>query len=387
MQKLIVSGINPSTSGVGRLMQRLASVAPEYEYEFIFPGPRESLRMSLEKGKLGKAGSEISNRLRDLRSRNRLIAQVQGARVIAIHPQTLSWSNLFKLIENNNQVALYVMDNSFFCIKSYNHLEGTFEPCFRCIGGSFECADKCKKDAYRTTTTSLRKLYSYKDNIEFFVQNENQLRLVHMHFGSVKSRIVGVYTSDMFDECETKLNNYDTYDVVYHAATSEPKGIIYTLLLAKALPEKRFLVPGALSSKLKRTCAKFGLRTQQLQNVDCADLNWENGLCSILRKAKLVMCPSIWSAPIEGALIKSMIFNGNVAVVNTAYSFAQELPDGVVLKLPSDVKKAAGIIRSKLDACGQDIHNSRFWARDYLSKAGLMTKCLLADDQVTPIIR
>ena len=54
------------------------------------------------------------------------------------------------------------------------------------------------------------------------------------------------------------------------------------------------------------------------------------------------MCvPSLWSAPAEGALVKSLAVGRAVAVVRNDTALASELPDELVLKLSPDPAAAA----------------------------------------------
>jgi hypothetical protein len=55
--------------------------------------------------------------------------------------------------------------------------------------------------------------------------------------------------------------------------------------------------------------------------------------------------PSLWTAPIEGALVKSIAHAPATAVVSAPYAFGEELPDGLVLRLPADVGEAASVLR------------------------------------------
>ena len=36
---------------------------------------------------------------------------------------------------------MYLLDSSFFCIRSYNFVDGERKPCTRCVGGGFEAAE------------------------------------------------------------------------------------------------------------------------------------------------------------------------------------------------------------------------------------------------------
>ena len=53
-------------------------------------------------------------------------------------------------------------------------------------------------------------------------------------------------------------------------------------------------------------------------------MTWESGLQDYVVNAKVVIHPSQWSAPIEGALIKSAKLNSNVATVSTLFGYEAE---------------------------------------------------------------
>jgi len=265
------------------------------------------------------------------------------------------------------------MDNSHFCIRSYNHLPGEFGPCFKCLGGSFHLAEKCNPSPVGYNKAEniayLQTLLRYKDNLHFILQNKNQLELLERHFGAVSSSVVGLYTTDMPDGAVAESNSgSECYDVVYHAAAIEPKGILYTLRLAEMVPERTFFIPVSKTS-LAALCDRYGIDLGEYQNLVLKNITWDSGLAFAVRQAGLVICPTLWSAPIEGALIKSLLFNGKVAVVNTNFSFAQELPEDAVLKLSSDIAQAAALIRHYFRGDGQSERleiNARRWVEGYL---------------------
>jgi hypothetical protein len=62
----------------------------------------------------------------------------------------------------------------------------------------------------------------------------------------------------------------------------------------------------------------------------------------------MVFVPSLWSAPIEGALVKSIVAAQRVAVIDIANHFQQELPDGLVLRLSAELDLAASQLREAI---------------------------------------
>lgn len=59
-----------------------------------------------------------------------------------------------------------------------------------------------------------------------------------------------------------------------------------------------------------------------------------------------VLVPSLWSAPVEGALIKSIAAGRAVAVADNHSAFSHELPMWAVSRLPSDPPRLEDIARS-----------------------------------------
>jgi len=343
----IIAGLPPSRLGVGRLMAYLVD-QNHNDFCIIYPNvryPESELRTLLKNNYidfftqiLRYSYSKIVGGLKF----NMEIMSLKSKNILLIHPQTIGFKNVTKLIENNN-VFIYLMDCSFFCVKSYNHLEKSFNPCLLCLGGNYEFAKKnnCKPfpERYKLDYNFqfLDMLKESSNEITFIVQNSSQADLVMNHFGNnTKIYEVGMFTTDFVDvpdKCRNieKLNNRFNVDFVYHGAASEAKGLLYVLDIALELKQFSFLVPASYE-KCKKIIGNKILK-KDLKNVTFLDINWEGGLKKYVINSKVVLCPSLWSAPIEGALIKSFIFNGVVALVPTKYSFASDLPESIYCKL------------------------------------------------------
>jgi hypothetical protein len=139
-----------------------------------------------------------------------------------------------------------------------------------------------------------------------------------------------IYAPDKYRNIE-RLSDRFNVDFVYHGGASEVKGLLYVLDIASKLKQFSFLVPASYE-KCKKIIGNQ-IPKNDLKNVTFLDINWEGGLKRYVINSKVVLCPSLWSAPIEGALIKSFIFNGVVAIVPTKYSFANDLPESIYCKL------------------------------------------------------
>ena len=343
----IIAGLPPSRLGVGRLMAYLVD-QNRNDFCIIYPNvryPESELRTLLKKNCidfftqiLRYAYSKIVGGLKF----NMEIMSLKSKNIILIHPQTIGFKNVIKLIENNN-IYIYLMDCSFFCVKSYNHLKKSYNPCFLCLGGNYEFAKKnnCKPFPERYKLGSnvqfLEMLRASSNKITFIVQNSSQADLVVKHFGNnTKVCEVGMFATDFVyapNKCRTVERSDDIFNVdfVYHGGASEVKGLLYVLDIALKLKQFSFLVPSSYE-KCKKIIGNQILK-KDLKNVTFIDINWESGLKKYVINSKVVLCPSLWSAPIEGALVKSFIFNGVVALVPTKYSFASDLPESIYCKL------------------------------------------------------
>lgn len=363
----IIAGLPPSRLGVGRLMAYLVD-QNRNDFCIIYPNvryPESELRTLFKKNcidfftqVLRYAYSKIVGGLKF----NMEITSLKSKNILLIHPQTIGFKNVIKLIKNNN-IYIYLMDCSFFCVKSYNHLEKSFNPCLLCLGGNYEFAKRnnCKPFPERYKLGSnvqfLEMLKESSNEITFIVQNSSQADLVMDHFGNnTKIYEVGMFTTDFVDaptKCRNieKFNNRFNVDFVYHGAANEVKGLLYVLDIALELKQFSFLVPASYE-KCKKIIGNKILK-KDLKNVAFLDINWETGLKEYIINSKVVLCPSLWSAPIEGALIKSFIFNGVVALVPTKYSFTNDLPESIYCKLDVNsfdktTKRLSGLIENEM---------------------------------------
>jgi len=347
----IIAGIPPSRLGVGRLMAYLVD-QNHNDFCIIYPNvlyPDSDLRTLLERisyidlfKQIIKyiyskiiGGLEFKIKTMPLRLKN----------IILIHPQTIGLKNVTKLIRKNN-IFIYLMDCSFFCVKSYNHLDQSLKPCFLCLGGNYEFAKKnnCKpfpeRYSLNTNVRFLEMLKASANKITFMVQNSSQADLVMNHFGNdIKVYEVGMFATDFADipdKCKSieKLNDTFNVDFVYHGVVSEVKGLSYILDIAMELKQFSFLIPASYG-RCKKIIGNKILKND-LKNVIFLDINWESGLKEYVINSKVILCPSLWSAPIEGALIKSFIFNGVVALVPAKYSFTNDLPESIYCKLDTN---------------------------------------------------
>ena len=125
-------------------------------------------------------------------------------------------------------------------------------------------------------------------------------------------------TNEIHEKTSLNKKEFPSYDIVFHGSSLIAKGILYFLELAEELTNFTFFIPDSEENlkKIYKSCIP--------QNVTCESVTWESGLLEIVQQSNLVVNPSLWSAPIEGALVKSAAYNDNVATVETMYGFENE---------------------------------------------------------------
>lgn len=352
MNKYLISGIGPdSNGGVGRLMRALI---PEYEelgYKIICKREKRIVDEYLNNGNYLPVLQEFFTRgLSYIQFRLRCMT-VSGAEVVFLHPQTAGFSLLFSLMKKND-VSMYVMDSSFFCIQSYNTHPERFTECLRClenIDPHSMCLVFPGIESVSKRVSYLKKLQLSSGDINFLAQNRNQMELLKKHFGeSIDVRVIGMNTGEVADIARFPVirDAEEVYDVVYHGAPIKAKGVHYFIALAEKLEEYSFFMPAS-----KDVVKKEISRLEFPVNVHFEDITWENGLSTYIASARLVVHPSMWSAPIEGALLKSAALNRNIATVRTRYGYEAEFKGaGHHLRLPEDVATASEKIRMFLES-------------------------------------
>ncbi len=79
-------------------------------------------------------------------------------------------------------------------------------------------------------------------------------------------------------------------------------------------------------------------------------MRWETGLKEAICKCKIVINPSLWSSPVEGALLKSIKNNGCVAVVPVDCSFQKEISPDVVIHLEGNISESVNILNNVIQS-------------------------------------
>ncbi len=344
--KYIICGIPNSNHGVGRLIGYLEKKIEKDK--IITPFDKSvSLKKLLDEKKIITLIRELIIKKISRLCFNLKLNKLKGKELILIHPQTIGLKSAMRLISKNS-VTIYVMDNSFFCRSSYNYMRSESNSCLKCLGGEYDQATKnhCTHPMIKKSEDYLlfyKFLMKNSSKIRFYSQNNQQTELIKLHFGkNVNVKEVGLVTKDILERPEkmnSKENNSNEYDIVYHASNALAKGLEYTIKLAEVTPHLKYLIPSKKSEVEKAIGEKIILK-----NIWFESMSWETGLAEAVKNAKMVLCPSLWSAPIEGAVVKSLKYNGNLAMINCDYSFAKDIPDDIILKLCGNVKKDKKLI-------------------------------------------
>lgn len=285
---------------------------------------------------------------------------ITDAIVFIFHPQSIGLSTTTNLIENN-KTFIYVLDTFFFCKQSYNYLKNN-EACFQCIDNPKAAIDnKCnfflsnqKDDEYHNLQLAIKENLN---EIHFLTQNDNQTLLLKEKYGvNVSVTKLGMLI-DLEDSKDELSGHCKSYDIVFHNTNILAKGVSYFLELADKLPNLKFLMPYD-----KKEIAH---PVHHLKNVDFISMSWETGLKEAIANAKIVINPSLWSAPVEGALLKSIKYNGCIAIVPIDFSFQKEIPSDTVIHLHSSINKSASIL-TKIISSNHKIETYKKKSKEWL---------------------
>lgn len=340
MKKYLISGIGPGPTGVGRLMKQLVKEADKHEYISLYKFADKSIRKLIRERKFLLFFIELFMRIKQSTRFNFLIRSIKNSEVILIHPQSIGIDHFKKLVNNNTIVKWYVMDNSFFCMKSYNYLDGE---CLKCLESFDDIDNSCKPYPNPYTKNKyiqfMQFLKSNIKNIKVYAQSDSHKVLLQEFYGQdIDIAVIGMNTGEFdFNQINLKENNNSKNNtIVFHNHLVDAKGFSFAYELAKHLPQYEFIFPSKKPTQIESVP----------NHIKFLDISWDSGLREIVEKARLVLCLSMWSTPIEGALVKSIYYNGNVAVMDNQFGFNTEFPDDTVLKLSMDIKSSIKQINS-----------------------------------------
>lgn len=312
-----VAGTGPDASGTGALVAGLlAEAAREPSTRFVH-------RAMHGRGGLGVLRDRWDRLAFAWRAR-RMAAMAE--QVVLLHPQTIGFPTFQAVVESRPHVWMYVLDAFVFCARSYNCLPGESSPCLRCLGNDgaaavrHGCVDWFRSGPFHAHLPG----WVRSGRLRLLAQCDSQARLLRAHFGPAATiRVVPLSVPDV--EVPTSASARPTRArplAVFHGTCYPAKGVARVVSLAHRLPEWDFLVPSAAEDFVRH----FGPTEGLPPNLIFRRQSWDSGLAESVAAADLVLCPSNWSAPIEGAVLKSLATNGLVGLFPHETSFASEVP-------------------------------------------------------------
>jgi hypothetical protein len=294
--------------------------------------------------------------------------------ILLLHPQNLGLDLSIQVLKSKYfNSTIYLLDSSFFCIRSYNHIPSEYSACLRCVDLGFDqvVSQNCKsfpspnKNAVKFPA-QLKDLANSKA-IQVIAQNANQARLAKSFFGLEQLPIVaGLWTIDFNEIHIASIEQPSSFkwDFVFHGHNLSAKGANWLVEVARLSPDFQFVFPFSKPIGFDATA-----------NCHFIPCSWETGLKKLLIEARYTVVPSLWSAPIEGALIKSLAYSNGVIVVQNPTSYSNELPDDLLLKVSTSPLIAAQQMREAL------LSN---WAPNQVSKSNWLSIFLANEEHFLP---
>jgi hypothetical protein len=358
---VLICGVSPVRSiGAGRLAIELARQASaRSDVRIWFAGDRSAVADAVRRRRWGSAARSLAIHA-GRRVRQRLLAVspavTEAESLILLHPQSIGGRWCLDLIRRRRHPTwIYLLDSSFFCIRSYNHLALEHDACTRCIGGVWSAAKDhgCRPypAGHDCGPTFLEEVRSFAaaGRVRFMAQNPGQAALAERHFGPRwPVPVVGMWTVDLAEafaagsRSPVSPPHVASYDVVFHGGDHPAKGFGWALDVARRLPAARFLFPMRWNSG-----AGWGERPA---NCDFTAMTWESGLEDAVASSLVTLVPSLWSAPVEGALVKSIVVGRAVAAPAIESGFVADLPAGLVRLLAKSPEVAVDQLRDMIAA-------------------------------------
>lgn len=291
-----------------------------------------------------------------------LLLIFSSAQLTLFHPQTMTYRLSALLLSLAGSIRLYILDAHFFCMKSYNQMNG--KECLKCLNfhqPETVCRPFPRKD-------NLKNYIKYKDLLKYRAHEIEFIVQTHGYKDLVKSSIAidaKISIEPMITPVIKKLQNYSPthnkpiYDIAYHAAFLQAKGSDYFISLVKKAPSIKFFVPASPS-----------VIEINLPNLDAQDFSWDTGLQEVLEVSKIVVCPSVWSAPIEAAVLKSMLLVKPVAIMKSN-TMCQLIPSAGYISLSGNVLEDSIMLKDMLQNPQKlklVAENGMNWAKEYICR-------------------
>ena len=280
-------------------------------------------------------------------------------KLLIFFPQGLGYEVSSKLIKNSRKIIFFVNDNVMFCKKSYNTAYN--KECLKCLKKynpykSCEHFPKPSKDS--SYINFLNALKNKSKSILFVCHSSSNVEIINSKFPNSKV-LKSKHISITIKNIKVKKNKTYKYDFLFHAHMHEAKGYFYFLELAKANPNLKFFMPD-----------NDFVRDTYYKNILFDKKRWNDGLQEKINEAKIILCPSFWSANYEGSVLRSMLMGKCCAVINNKMSFAKDIPDNSIIKLTSNSNIDSKFLSKKLDDTNEIDkigRNARIWVLNYIN--------------------
>jgi len=383
----IISGICPVEHlGAGRMVRWVEKKAPEFpNWKIVYASNKSGASACLRKRHFIQFPFHILRHITRRASLYRNLSSLaEEPHLLLLHFQEIGFDWCMRLLNRRSltqPIWIYLFDSAFFCRKSYNHIEGENSECLRCLGGNFQeanragCVSYPRKSKKNTPFLEALHIAATKKRVAFLAQNEAQKQLAMRHFGPEATvETVGLWTDDIeelhhecFNTGAVPHSGASPFDVVFHGNPQATKGFFWAIEVARFAPHLSFLFP----------CR------QPLppvpSNCHFREMRWNSGLSEIVRSTPLTLVPSLWSAPVEGSLIKTFMVSPRVAVVDVPSSFSSEFDGSLILRLPQNPEAAAGALS---DAVRSHSPISSARRESWLKAFSANCHCLQTIDQI-----
>lgn len=308
---------------------------PELEgVQFLYyVSPKVTLENMLKKLKFFPEASSYYSPTLNIHFANVLLKRSRWDLIYFIHLQGLSYSLIDIAHKSAIPAVMHVMDNFFFCNRSYNFVDHSGEICCRCVEYGFQsaielgCTDLppwLYDRARQKFASSLLKLSA------IFFQSELHLDLFRTIFPGYNGHLE---TLDLPVDCRefqhsSSIGNY----IVFNGPPTKIKGFYWFLDVASK-SNWEFFVP--LSSGKAPETYTYSPNIKLIPNC-----TFDKGLKDIIVGARCVAVPSLWDCPCETATIYPMLMGKLVITTDLGWNHIN-LKDGYNALLISPYKHAS----------------------------------------------
>lgn len=279
-------------------------------------------------------------------------------KIAIFHQQSIGYDLTSRLLAKSSNIIFFILDTNFFCKKSYNEYQD--KVCNNCFD-KFKPYNDCYHHPYISTDKEYQGfLYSLKQNqkkITFITQTDGYSNIVKKKFP-----YSNIENKKMHHEKLKKIKfishldfEYE-YDFFYHAHLTPPKGINYFIQLSITLDKKNFFLPSHLRYlNLKK-------------NMIIKKMYWGNEFIEKMKKSRIILCPSIWTYPVESAVLKSLLLKKAVAIIKSPNSFSENIPDDAIIKLSGNIQTDRDILLDIINNKKYETYakNGHYWVNKYL---------------------